>query len=283
MLFDTISVIIPHYNRPDLARRALLSICNQSFKPTEILLVDDCSSPENLKQLRELSSLATILCTSRNMSDSGARNFGAQHASGKWLAFLDDDDCWLPDKQERQVRYLEAHPNVEALGGGMTMVTPDGRKEYRGDKYTHRLTLASALFYTASLAQALMIRRDVFLELGGYDTRLRNLADYEFGIRLLSSGHETHYLGEPLFVYYHGGWPQKSFQLSKMFRAHIHILNMHAGQIRKEFGLLGGIRLKARCCKKYGLRKGRFLGRSVWAWGCILEAILGRVRGEFDE
>jgi glycosyltransferase involved in cell wall biosynthesis len=283
MAFDAISVIVPHYNRPDFARRALLSICNQTVKPAEILLVDDCSSPENLEKLSELSSLATILCTSRNMSDSGARNFGAQHACGKWLAFLDDDDCWLPDKLERQIRYLEAHPNVEALGGGMTMVTPDGRKEYWGDKYTHRLTLASALCYTASMAQALMIRRDVFMELGGYDTRLRNMADYEFGIRLLSSGRETHFLGEPLFVYYHGGWQQKSFQWKNMFKSEMKILDMHSGAARKELGPLGGIRLKARCCRKYGLRKGRLLGRSVWAWGCILEAIFGRVRGEFDE
>jgi len=283
MAVDSVSVIVPHHNRPNSVREALLSIHNQTVKPAEIILVDDNSSPGNREKLKDLSSLATVL----NVPDgfgccAGARNFGAQHAKGQWLAFLDDDDCYLPDKQERQIRYLEAHPQVIALGGGMTMVTPEGREEYWGDKYTHRLTVANALCYTASMAQALMIRRDVFLELGGFDSRMRYLEDYEFGIRLLASGHETHFLGEPLLVYYRGGRQQMSLEWGGMFTSEMQIINKYAGLARREFGPLGAIRLKARCCKKHGLRKGRIVGRSVWAWGCALEAIFGRLRGEFD-
>ena len=282
MVVNSVSAVVPHHNRPDFAREALLSIHNQTVRPAEVLLVDDNSSPENRDKLKDLSSLATILSTSGNAGPAGARNFGAQHAKGEWLAFLDDDDCWLPDKQERQIRYLEAHPQVKALGGGLTMVTPDGREEYWGGKPTRRLTVADALCYTASMPQALMIRRDVFPELGGFDSRLRHLEDYEFGIRLLASPHETHFLGEPLFIYHKGGRQQTSAQWGKMFSAEMRILNMHAGLIRKEFGPLGAIRLKARCCKKYGLRRGRLVGRSVWAWGCAMEAVFGRLHGEFD-
>jgi GT2 family glycosyltransferase len=170
-----------------------------------------------------------------------------------------------------------------ALGGSMTMVTPEGREEYWGDKYTRRLSAANALYYTASLTQALMIRRDVFLELGGFNTRMVPLEDYEFGIRLLASGYETHFLGEPLFVYHRGGRQQLSLEWGKMFRAEMKVLTMHAKLARKEFGPFGLIRLKARCCKKYGLQKGRLLGRSVWAWGCAIEAIFGRERAKFDD
>jgi GT2 family glycosyltransferase len=282
MSVDSVTVVVPHYNRPEYVREALLSIRDQTVKPTEILLVDDSSSPENREKLRDLSSLATILTTPGNLGLAGARNFGAQHAKGQWLAFLDDDDCFLPDKQERQIRYLEAHPQVMALGGGMTMVTPEGRNEYWGDRYTHRLTVANALCYTASMAQGLMIRRNVFLELGGFDSRLRYLEDYEFGIRLLASGYETHFLSEPLFIYHRGGRHQLSLQWGRMFSAELKILKMHTHLARQEFGPLGPIRLNARCYKKYGLRKGRLLGRSVWAWGCLLEAIFGRQNAEFD-
>jgi GT2 family glycosyltransferase len=282
MVVNSVSVVVAHYNRPDFVREALLSIHNQTVKPAEVLLVDDNSSPENREKLRDLSSLATIVTTPRNVGLAGARNFGAQHAKGEWLAFLDDDDCWLADKQERQIGYLEAHPQVKALGGGLTMVTPDGREEYWGGKPTRRLTVADALCYTASMAQALMIRRDVFLELGGFDSRLRYLEDREFGIRLLASGHETHFLAEPLFIYRRGGRQQLSLRWGKMFSAEMRIIDMHAGLARQEFGTFGAIRLKARCCKKYGLRKGRLVGRSVWAWGCALEAIFGCQRGEFD-
>jgi len=282
MVVGSVSVVVPHYNRPDFVREALLSIHQQTVKPTEVLLVDDDSSPENREKLKDLSSLATILTTPRNVGLAGARNFGAQHAKGEWLTFLDDDDCWLPDKQERQIRYLEAHPQVKALGGGLTMETPDGREEYWGGEFTRRPTLASALVYTASMAQALMIRRDVFLELGGFDARLRHLEDYEFGIRLLASGNETHFLGEPLFIYRQGGPQRLSLQWGRMLSAEMRILNMHPGLIRKEFGSLGAIRLKARFCKKHGLQKGRLVGRSVWAWGCALEAIFGPQREELD-
>jgi GT2 family glycosyltransferase len=282
MVVSSVSVVVPHYNRPNFVREALLSILKQTVKPAEVLLVDDNSSPENREKLEDLSSLATILTTPRNVGLAGARNFGAQHAKGEWLAFLDDDDCWLPDKQERQIRYLEAHPQVKALGGGLTMVTPDKREEYWGGKLMRRTTLASALFYPASMAQALMIRRDVFLELGGFDSRLRYLEDYEFGIRLVASGNEAHFLGEPLFIYHQGGPHQLNLQWGRMFSAEMRILSMHASLARKELGLLGGVRLKARCCKKHGLRRGRLVGRMVWAWGCASEAIFGRQRGEFD-
>jgi GT2 family glycosyltransferase len=227
--------------------------------------------------------LAAILTMPRNGGVAEARNFGAQNAKGEWLAFLDDDDCWLPDKQERQIRYLEAHPQVIALGGGMTMVTPDGRKEYWGGTTTRQLTLADALCYTASMSQGLMIRRDVFLELGGFDSSMVPMEDREFGIRLLASGFETHFLAEPVFIYHRGGRQQLSLQWGSMFSAEMRTINTHAGLARKEFGKLGAIRLKARCYKNHGLQKGRLVGRSVWAWGCVLEAIYGRVRGEYDE
>jgi GT2 family glycosyltransferase len=282
MVVGSVAVVVPHYNRPDFVREALLSIRNQTAKPAEVLLVDDNSTPENQEKLRDLSSLATIISTPRNAGLAGARNFGAQKAKGEWLAFLDDDDCFLPDKQERQIRYLEAHPQVMALGGGAKMVTPEGREEYWGGKTTRRLALKDALWYTASMAQGLMIRRDVFLELGGFESPRSYLEDYEFGIRLLASGHETHFLGEPLFVYHRGGREQLSLQWSKMFRAEMEILDKHADLARREFGPLGAIRLKARCCRKHGLRKGRFVGRSVWAWSCALEAVFGRLRGEYD-
>jgi GT2 family glycosyltransferase len=284
MAVDSITVIVNHYNRPDFVYDAVSSARNQTVMPNaEILVVDDCSRPENREKLKGLENIATILTMPRNSGVAAARNFGARQAKGQWLTFLDDDDLFLPDKRERQVRYLNAHPEVVALGGGLTMLRPDGREEYWGGKPTRKLTVADALLYTASMAQSLMIRRDVFLELGGFDVRLRYLEDYEFGIRLLASGAETHFLAEPLFIYRLGGRQQGTFQRGKMFWSELRVLNMHAGLVRREFGPLGLIRLKARCCRKHGVRRGRLLGRSFWAWGCALDAIFGRLRGEFDE
>lgn len=276
MVVDSVAVVVPHFNRPDLVRDALLSIHAQTIKPAEILLVDDGSSPQNQDKLRSLSHLATIIISPQNAGISAARNLGAHHARAQWLAFLDDDDLWFPDKQERQIRYLESHPDVQALGGGATIRDADGHEEYWGEANTYEITLAHALCYTASMSPSLLIRRDVFLKIGGFDTHLRHMEDYEFGIRLLASGCKTHFLAEPLFVYNRGGHQQASVQWTRMYRGEMAVLNLHADLGRKEFGPTGLIRLKARCRKKYGLKIGRWAGRSLWAWGCAQQAIFGR-------
>jgi GT2 family glycosyltransferase len=278
----SISVILPHYNRPDSVREAIASIHAQTLKPAEIVLVDDHSTVTNRAVLDELRGLATVLSTPKNMGAAAARNFGARQAKGRWLAFLDDDDCYLPRKLERQMQYLVAHPDVVALGGSLTMVSPDGREGTWGGTSTRRLTLADALLDVASMVQGLMIRRDVFLQLGGFDQRFRHYEDFEFGIRLLAAGHETHFLGEPLVRYRRGGRDQLSLQWRAMFRSELRIIDLHAHLARREFGALGAIRLKARCCRTQGVRRGRLLGRLVWALGSGAEAVFGRQRGIHD-
>src|ERR1035437_8324194 len=136
MAVDSVTVIIPRYNRPEFVSAALISIHGQTVKPAEILLIDDGSTPENQEKLKKLSDLATILITPRNMGVSTARNFGAQNAKSEWLALHDDDDTWLHYKQKRQISYLEAHPELKALAGGATIKTSDGREEYWGEKPT---------------------------------------------------------------------------------------------------------------------------------------------------
>jgi len=271
----SVSVIVPHYNRPVFVREAVASIHAQTVKPGEILLVDDHSAPEHLQAIKGLADMATILLPPQKLGLSGARNLGAQHASGEWLAFLDDDDVYLPDKLERQIRYIDAHPNVAALGGALTMVTHDGRKEHWGGTTTGKVTLIDAFHYTASMAQSLLIKRDLYMALGGFDTRLSYLEDYEFGIRLVASGSEMHFLGDALFIYRRGGRQQLSAEWSRMLRNELRILHMHRALARDAFGPLGPVRLMARACKKWGLRKGRVPGRTVWAVGCLTEGLLG--------
>ena len=125
------------------------------------------------------------------------------------------------------------------------------------------------------MAQSLIIRRELFLKLGGFNPALRYLEDYEFGIRLLASKHEVHFIGEPLFIYRRGGRDQLSAHWFKMLRSEVAILRAHRGLIRQEFGRLGLARMYARSFKKHGLRKGTLLGRSLWGLGCALDAVVG--------
>ncbi len=274
----SVSVIVPHHNRPELVREALLSIRRQSLAPLEILLVDDNSTPENRAKLSEYADLARLILPEQWLGNGGARNLGVQEARGEWVAFLDDDDLYLPDKLERQIAYLQAHPDVDALGGAFTRVGPDGSTEQWGSGGTRRLSTAYALRFTASMSQCLIIRRSTFLALGGFSRALLHMEDYEFGIRLLHSGAETHALGEPLFLYHYGGErDQLTGKWSRMIRAELRVIRMHAAIARQVFGRLGPMRLTAACLKKHGGRRGRLLGRATWLAGVLLEAACGRL------
>ena len=282
MADHSLTVIVPHRNRPDYLRQALLSIRAQSIVPSEILVVDDYSLPAHREKLDDLADLATILLLERNVGLSEARNIGAKAAKGEWVAFLDDDDLFFPDKSDRQFRYLREHPDCDALGGGLIMASSDGRREYWGGHETRQLTVRDALLYTASMAQALMIRRDVFLQLGGFEARLRALEDYEFGIRAIASGCRMHFLAEPMFIYRRGGREQMSMEFGRMVRAEMAVLQRHSGLCKQQFGRFGSLRLHGRCYKKRGLGRGGLVGRSVWAMGCILEGLFGRQPEECD-
>ncbi len=244
-------------------------------------MVDDCSDPENRAKLAELTDLATIVHAPRKLGNSAARNLGASLAKGDWISFLDDDDLLLPTKIEAQVKYLACNPECVALGGRAIMRPPDGPEEYWGGKVTRRLALADALYYTASLQGALLIRKDVYLGLSGFDEGLNFLEDYDLGIRIVSSGFEMHHLAEPLFIYNLGGRSQLSLKWGKMLRAEFRILWRHRKLCREAFGRLGCARMLARACRVKGIRRGRVVGRFMWLIGSMSDKLIGLERGEY--
>lgn len=108
-----VSVVIPTYNRRDLVLQAIQSVTGQSYRPIEVIVVDDGSTDETVECLRtrDFSVDVEVLALPTNRGPSAARNAGLEIARGKYVAFLDSDDWWLPQKLERQVAELERRPN----------------------------------------------------------------------------------------------------------------------------------------------------------------------------
>ncbi|SVB83840.1 uncharacterized protein METZ01_LOCUS236694, partial [marine metagenome] len=98
-----ISVIIPTYNRRNTLPRAVESVLNQIYKPIEIIVVDDGSTDGAKEMCSEMYPLVRYIYQA-NSGVSSARNTGIKSASGDWIALLDSDDEWLPDKLEIQVK-----------------------------------------------------------------------------------------------------------------------------------------------------------------------------------
>jgi glycosyltransferase involved in cell wall biosynthesis len=101
-----VSVIIPTLNRPRLLLRAIASVLGQTYKEIEIIVVVDRPDQDTVSAVRSLDDpRVKLVVNSDSLTAAGARNAGVDRALGEWVAFLDDDDEWLPDKLEKQIAY----------------------------------------------------------------------------------------------------------------------------------------------------------------------------------
>lgn len=111
-----IDIIIPTYNRALVLKRAIDSVLNQSFRDFHLIIVDDGSSDHTQEILSEYGHNPQLtLLKKSNAGVSSARNFGIEHSSAPWIAFLDSDDEWLPQKLQMAQIHIKAHPTIEFI------------------------------------------------------------------------------------------------------------------------------------------------------------------------
>jgi len=203
-----VSVIIPTYNRAATVLDAIRSALNQSYPYLEVIVVDDGSSDGTTKLLEEYSKRIKLL-HQENAGPSAARNLGARHASGDVFAFLDSDDVWMPEKIERQVALMDQ------WGGMMTccvcnslifnelknetcdafgIAAMDCEHERAVWKNPGEVLASRFLLFN----QVAAIRRESFIRLGGFNTRMRVLEDYELALRLAAMGGVWGIISTPL-------------------------------------------------------------------------------------
>lgn len=107
-----VSVIIPVYGVEKYIAAALQSVLNQTYKNLEIFIIDDASTDKSIDICQHFADSRIKIIHQANRGLAGARNTGIRHAQGEYLAFLDGDDVWLPQKLEKQIAHLENSPHV---------------------------------------------------------------------------------------------------------------------------------------------------------------------------
>jgi glycosyltransferase involved in cell wall biosynthesis len=108
-----VSAVIPTHKRPQLLLRAVRSALNQSYPNMEVIVVIDGPEPQTERALEAFhSKFLRVIALPRNVGQSEARNAGVRAAKGEWIAFLDDDDEWLPEKTEKQLAFLTDHDSI---------------------------------------------------------------------------------------------------------------------------------------------------------------------------
>ena len=204
-----ISVIIPTFNRKHTLQRAIDSVLAQTFKPFEIIIVDD-GSKDGTKEwlLQNYPSVQYI--HQPNNGVSSARNKGIQISQGSWIALLDSDDEWMPEKLEYQSRFLEAnrdssfcHTNEIWIRNGVRVNQMKKHKKYGGDIFKHCLDICRIS------PSSSIIKKDVFEEVGAFDESLTVCEDYDLWLRVTAKFNIL-FLDEPLIKKYGGHLDQLS-------------------------------------------------------------------------
>ena len=204
-----ISVIIPTYNRKHTLQRAIDSVLAQTFKPYEIIIVDD-GSKDGTKEwlLQNYPSVQYI--HQPNNGVSSARNKGIQISQGSWIALLDSDDEWMPEKLEYQSKFIEVnrdssfcHTNEIWIRNGVRVNQMKKHKKYGGDIFKHCLDICRIS------PSSSIIKKDVFEEVGAFDESLTVCEDYDLWLRVTAKFNIL-FLDEPLIKKYGGHLDQLS-------------------------------------------------------------------------
>ena len=181
----SVSVVIPTYNRAHTITRALESVLGQTHRPTEIIVVDDGSSDNTLQILTKFKDVTVL--SQKNQGVSAARNTGISHSSSTWIALLDSDDEWLPEKLQSQLALLTRNPESRIchcdeiwIRNGRRINPANKHKKSGGWIYPDCLPLC------AISPSAVMIHRDVFEKIGMFDTNLPACEDYDMWLRICS-------------------------------------------------------------------------------------------------
>jgi glycosyltransferase involved in cell wall biosynthesis len=190
-----ISVVIPAYNAAHFLPRCLASVFAQTLKPAEVIVVDDGSTDNTAALAAELGAKVV---SRPNGGLSAARNTGIKAASSEWIALLDADDMWSPDKLERQAARIR--PETVLVYTGISVFDDNGVREERQavDTATARKMLRYRNSITPSTA---LVRRDAVMRDGGFREDIRACEDWEMWVRLDRMG-EFEAVPEPLTDYY---------------------------------------------------------------------------------
>jgi glycosyltransferase involved in cell wall biosynthesis len=282
--YPLVSVIVPAYNRAELMIDTLESIWQQTYRPIELIVVDDGSTDDTRDRVIEwagkhdsLQDFDVRYLQQQNKGANSARNLGIQNSQGELVAFIDSDDRWLSDKLEKQVPLFGDDPDIGGVYCGLGWVDlasgiklPDERRSYPKGWLLPKLLVYDVTAGTPCY----VIKRECFDKVGFFDVSLPARQDWDMWIRL-STEYKIACVREVLvYAGKHAG-ARLSLNAEGSIAAHWLIFNKYA-PLRKRFPL--SIRQSAkgalfrrlgRIYFHYGLSKRKALAmylKAIFAW-----------------
>lgn len=204
-----ISVVVPAYNAGRFIRRTIDSVLAQSYRDFELIVVNDGSTDDTEQVVQSYGEKVRYIYQA-NAGDGPARNTGIAAARGEWIAFLDHDDEWLPHKLELQIALLERNPDLRWCGANFERSCLDVRqaagsterlaRTMDGRDHFENFFTAVATQGCALVTMTMIVHRDVFAQVGAFDSCWALCADFDLWWRITYRFPRIGYLPQPLGI-----------------------------------------------------------------------------------
>ena len=197
-----VSIVLPVYNGEKYLRESLDSILEQSFVDWELVIVNDCSTDSSIEIVEEYikkDNRIRLINNDVNKKLPASLNIGFEQAKGEYLTWTSDDNIYLKTAIEKMVEYLDTHDDM-LVCAGMKSIDENGKVFAEWGAYTDDF-----MFYLDGVGACFMYRREVIDDIGGYDTGMFLVEDYEYWLRILTHYGSIGYINEKLYLYrFHG-------------------------------------------------------------------------------
>ncbi len=198
-----VTIIIPVYNRASVVPATLQSVVAQTYRPLQVVLVDNDSTDDTLQVLETFKKEHpgdgfNVVITSESHHTAGAaRNRGFEHASGEWVLFFDSDDLMEEDLVESYVKVIKKAKRkgkqLDLISAKSTLIFPDGNQ--RPAPFHKRDLFANHILHGQLATQRYAVRREFFASTDGWNINLPGWNDWELGLRLLLANPKVAYMG----------------------------------------------------------------------------------------
>ncbi len=256
-----VSVIIPTFNRSSMVVEAVESVLAQTCAELEVIVVDDGSTDDTRERLRSYGQRLVLVVNEENRGVSAARNRGIRQSRGEFVALLDSDDLWRPEKIQRQLDFFSTHPQAMIcqteeiwVRRGRRVNPRQKHRKYSGYIFPHCLPLCIVS------PSAVMIKRELLSRVGLFDEQLPACEDYDLWLRI-AVREPIFLLDEPLIVKRGGHDDQLSHTIPSLDKYRIQALCklLHNERLSEEQRdqAVAELRRKARIFSQGCLKRGK--------------------------
>ena len=263
-----VSVIIPTYNRADILPRAINSILSQTYDDLEIIIIDDGSSEDIQSVLESIKSgKLKLIKHTENRGIAAARNTGIRASDSKYIALLDNDDEWLPEKLEMQIKLMETEPAETAISdtGFINIIKNKsyyipGFEQRNKNSNIYRSIISKHFI----LPSTILLRRECFLSTGIFDENIPVFDDWDYFFRILNK-YRIKSINEPLIRRYHHT-DNVSSKVDIVLNGYTRLVEKHYTEISEDRPLLSicYLKLGQMSCFQGEAEKGReYLLKSI--------------------